>query len=44
MNIEAKKEVITKRIAKEFSKIKDNINSLYCSKMQRAIETAEEIL
>lgn len=32
-----------KDIAKKFAKIKSEIDVLYCSRMQRAIETAEEI-
>jgi len=32
-----------KKVAKEISKIKNQIDSLYCSKMQRAIDTAKII-
>lgn len=32
-----------KRAAKEFSKVKDEVDVVYCSTMNRAIETAEEI-
>jgi broad specificity phosphatase PhoE len=41
LNLKGKKQA--KRIAKELSKMKPEIDILYCSEMTRAIETAEEI-